>query len=248
MERKIWKQYAGTVLAVGALLLSGCSDSNTEEEFAGEVRAKNWYVRPVVTLPQANLKIVASRLGQVESGAASKTLYAMKPYGSRFVDVVFVDTKGVQSGTYQTLFHTSTAEGEEDRWQFEVKVGSADVDADVALSIRGVYVLTPYVDDVTGEIRYREFLSRSNPILPLMYLKDVQTGVCLSAMKEGETLHYFFNMDGESSRTFEWMLEANITKACSIIAPMRAKVQMSGEVGEQIHFDLGKPPKAQRYR
>ena len=252
MKQTNMKYILTGVLAGSMILLSGCGSSTPrdEESVVPETRPLNWYVRPVVKIEGTDMQAVSARLGQVERDASSKTLRAMKPYVSRYVDVVFVDPAGVEKGVYQTSFQPVTPEYREARWQFEVKVGAEDANADLSLGIKGVYVLTPQTDENTLPVRYSEVRSRSNPILSVMYLKDVETGVCAHAIEHGELLSYNFNMQGKTTRIFEWLLDANISKECTSLAPVTShkKVIGSSRSIKTGTLDLSHPPKGERYK
>jgi len=245
--------FLGLLICSMFLSLQGCksSDNDNDEVSIPEKRATNWYIRPIVRISDSKIETVSTKLGEVEQKASSKTLRAMKPYASRYVDVVFVNPQEIPKGVYSTLFYTTTPKKVAKKWRFEVKVGMVDSKSDMSLRIRGVYVLTPTLDNDTSTLHYSEVLSRTNPILNSMYLKDTTNGVCVPVLKEDHILYYEFNMEGKTSRVFEWLLDSNITQSCKTVLPAMSYKKSSFntkniEMNQQ--FELSKPPEAKLYK
>ena len=161
----------------------------------------------------------------------------------------FRDPAGVEAGDYKVNFHMHE-EGSEDRWQFTVRTD--DVNADILLTWRGLYVLTPYIDDQDRQ-RYKEYRSLTNPLIKNMKLIDVSNGTEIAAAVDGKVQTYSFNMDGQSEKTFEWVVQADevtIPVQISKLSTLQAKAIQKDAIVNKVSsmskkaesFDLTKPP------
>ena len=240
-----------------ALMLLGC-DSNTEQLSNGsdnqerisktttvEPKPSNWYIRLVAEDSARGLKSVTSQLGELEEDDAvvKHTLKALTPFESSYLDIIFRDPDGVASGDYTVNFH-SYEEGIEDRWSFTVRTD--DNTADILLTWRGLYVLTPYEDEEDRQ-RYNEYRSATNQLVKHMKLIDKSNGNEIAAIVNGQVQTYSFNMEGETERTFEWVVQAD-----EVLIPIETNkfsvsntktVQKEGSKIEEVKmFDLNKPP------
>ncbi len=216
-----------------------------------ETKATNWYIRIVAEDAARGMKTESSQLGELEVDDAvqTHTLKALSPFGGSYIDVVFVDPNGVDAGEYKTNFHLHQ-EDTENRWQFTIKTD--DANADIMLTWRGLYVLTPYVDDQSRQ-RYKEYRSMTNPLIKNMKLVDSSNGKEIAAAVNGQVQSYSFNMDGQTERTFDWVVQADevsIPAQTSKLSTRRAKViqkdiainkaKIMKKKAEM--FDLNKPP------
>jgi hypothetical protein len=220
-------------LMISVFLLVGCENIGTQsggtnpsggatppridKNEISETKAKEWYIRIVAEDTTNNMKTAAAQLGHLEASNAltNNSLKAIAPFRPTFLDVVFKNPIGLVAGEYKTNFHTTASS---DSWDFTVK--SHDNTADIILSWRGLYVLTPYIDN-EGRERYREYRSTTNPLIPFMKLVDVSTGTEIPADDNGTAQVYTFNMSGSTSRIFRWVLES--TPIPSSIVPKQAK-------------------------
>ena len=237
-------------------------DTSTEEETGNieerlskpaivETKPSNWYIRLVAEDPAKAMKSAGSQLGELEESSAVEkhTLKAFSPFGASYIDVIFVDPDGVASGDYKVNFH-SYEEGVEDRWRFTVRTD--DTAADILLTWRGLYVLTPYVDEQNRQ-RYKEYRSMTNPLIKNMKLVDSSNGKEIAAAVNGQVQTYSFNMDGQTERTFEWVVqtdEVSIPARTSKLSTLRAKIIQKDVIINKAEimkkkaemFDLNKPP------
>jgi len=177
-----------------------------------ETIAKEWYVRIVIEDTTNNMKTAAAQLGQLDiSDAVVKhTLKAIAPFRPTYLDVVFVNPIGVDAGSYKSNFHLSSTSA--DSWEFTVK--SNDTTANMILGWRGIYVLSPYIDD-EGRERYHEYRSMTNPLLSYMTLVDVNTNAEIPILSNGTVNEYVFNMDGATERKFRWKVKDTSSVAIS---------------------------------
>ena len=216
-----------------------------------EIKPSNWYIRLVAEDPAKAMISAGSQLGQLEESSAVEkhTLKALSPFGGSYIDVVFVDPDGVASGDYKVNFH-SYEEGVEDRWRFTVRTD--DNTADILLTWRGLYVLTHYVDEQNRQ-RYKEYRSVTNPLIKYMKLIDSSNGEEIAAVVNGKAQTYNFNMDGQTERTFEWVVqtdEVSLPAQTSKLSILGAKViEKDGAINKvkimkkkAEMFDLNKPP------
>jgi hypothetical protein len=210
-----------------------------------EVKPSHWYIRLVAEDMNRRLKSASAQLGELEESdtIGKHTLKSLSPFGGTYVDVVFKDPAGVDAGEYKTNFHVYN-ESSEERWQFTVKTD--DVNADLSLTWRGLYVLDPYVDEQNRQ-RYKEYRSISNPLIKQMKLVDSSNGNEIAAAVNGKVQTYSFNMDGQTERTFEWVLETeevNISVPSSRVSALQRKIvkpKVSMQKKSEL-FDLTQPP------
>jgi len=203
--------------SISLVLLVGCGTTGTGTDSGNaqqpvrlnkvetvETKANDWYIRIVAEDTSNNMKTAGAQLGQLEvADAVTKhSLKAIAPFTRPFLDVVFKNPTNLPVGEYKSNFHTTTAS---DSWEFTVK--SSDNAANMILSWRGLYVLTPYIDN-EGRERYQEYRSRTNPLIPFMKLIDVSTGTEIPADNNGTAQVYTFNMAGQTSRVFQWVLQS----------------------------------------
>jgi hypothetical protein len=169
-----------------------------------ETIAKEWYVRIVVEDTTNDMKTAGAQLGQLDTTdvVTKHTLKAIVPFRPTYLDVVFVNPVGVDAGSYKSNFHASGTDA--DSWEFTIK--SHDANANMILSWRGLYVVTPYVDGENRE-RYNEYRSLTNPLIPYMTLVDVTNNAEVEVMLNDTVNEYVFNMDGVTERIFKWKVK-----------------------------------------
>jgi len=231
------------------------SASNDEEielkSGAIEKKPSNWYIRLVAEDPSRTMKSDSAKLGTLEVNDAVEghTLKALTPFGGSYLTIIFADPDGVEPGEYKTNFHSS-AENVEDRWRFTVKTD--DPNAQILLTWRGLYVLTPYVD-AQDRTRYKEYRSLGNPLNKHMKLIDTSNGEEIAAIVDGEVQIYTFTMGG-NERSFEWVVqeeEVVLSPQVSKLSTLKAKaLQMDSKAAQKKimekqseSFDLSKPPR-----
>jgi hypothetical protein len=218
-----------------------------------EKKATQWYIRLVAEDPARSMKTVSAQLGELEAEdtVTKHTLKALNPFGGTYLDVVFKDPAGVESGEYKVNFHKYD-DGTNDRWSFTVKTDENNINADILLTWRGVYLLKSYTDKQNRK-RYSEYRSTTNPIIKHMKLVDSATGEEMPAVVDGKVQTYTFNMEGSQTRTFEWVVqtdEVTLPAQQSKLSTLQAKVlKKEAKVqSKQIQevkaesFDLSKPP------
>ncbi len=186
---------------------------NTYKTFVPEARAKSWYVRLVAEAPERKLITYSTQLGMIDEANAAQE-YSLSHYApfAPYVDIKFVDPVELDSGDYKSYFKDYS---EEASWTFTVR--SDDPNANIVLSWRGIYVAVPYDTDA-GERRYKEYISRRNPILKYMQIVDESTGESTPVIIDHELQSIAFNMNGNTERTFRWELLPNEVEQVSTIA------------------------------
>jgi len=213
-----------------------------------ETNPSNWYIRIVAQDITRGLKREDAQLGQLEvSDATSQhTLRSYYDFDGYF-DVLFIDPTGVPTGQYRSNFHPYQ-DSTEDRWSFTVM--SSDATINVAISLRGLYILTPYQED--DRMMYKEYRSTTNPLLKQMKLVDTATGTEIAAVQDGKVQTYAFNMNGKTTRTFEWVVETqevDITKVAQRSAQRSVERGVDNTITQEIFkeekretFNINKPP------
>lgn len=242
-------------------MLVGCNSSDSfsssESERINkfpsvELKPSNWYIRVVAEDPSRAMKTESSQLGvlEVSDAVQNHTLSALSPFGGSYLDIVFVDPDGMNSGEYKTNFHVYE-ENVEDRWRFTVKTD--DDNADIILTWMGLYILRPYIDEQNRQ-RYKEHRSMTNPLIKYMKLVDSTNGTEIAALVNGKVQTYSFNMEGQTERNFEWVLvtdKVSIPEQTSRLSALKAKAIQKDTAIEKTsimrkrleRFDLSKPPK-----
>ena len=216
-----------------------------------ESKPSNWYIGLVAEDPGKGLKTHSAQLGILEEGNAvvKHTLISSGRFAGSYLDIVFVDPDGVAEGVYKTNYHTYQ-EGIEEHWRFTVKTD--DVNAEIFLSWRGLYLLTPYTDDKNREL-YKEIRSLSNPLIKYMKLVDIDAGVEKATIVNGEVQTYVFNMNGKKERVFEWVVQNEIVslppQTNKLFTRRGKSIQRDISIEEKTaveqraeSFDLSKPP------
>lgn len=210
-----------------------------------ETEPSNWYVRLIAEAPARKLTTSNAQLGEIDSAdALQNSLRAMNPFGSSYLDIVFVDPISLGSGVYKTLYYrygTNTKKV----WRFTVKTD--DPNSDIIVSWRGIYAIEPYTDD-EGRTQYIETLSKSNPLLKKMQVVDEATGETLPAVADGQMPAFVINMDSKNERTFRWeLLTTNSNATVPTAAPVKVKRSARRFLRESVTvkrpvFDLDHPP------
>ena len=208
----------------------------------------DWYIRIVAQDLNRGLKSESARLGELDVSDAVQR-HSLRSYYDfdGYLDVLFVDPDGVKAGQYRSNFHVYQ-EASPEQWDFTVM--SSDANADISLTWRGLYVLTPYQDE--ERIRYKEYRSRTNPLVKQMKLIDTETGTEIAAVQDGKAQTYTFNMNGKRKRVFSWIVdtqEVQIAKAPQRAAARTASTSQEKVLRQKIFkeeqreaFDINKPP------
>ena len=180
-------------------------EDNETEVIAEEVIPSNWYIRIVAEDSNRSLKTNLSQLGELEESDAVQqhTLISGGRFSNPYLDVIFVDPDGMPAGDYKTNYHVY-GEGINDSWRFDIVTD--DANAEIRLSWKGLYILSPSLD-AQNRTQYTEYRSGTNPIIAKMKLIDSTTGVEVPAILNDEVQVYVFNMDGQVTRNFEWVVQ-----------------------------------------
>jgi len=169
-----------------------------------EEKAISWYIRLQAEDTSKHIISSNAQLGVLdeEEATVKHTLSTLPPMGSDYIDIVFKDPAGVDAGEYKTNFQ-QFVENSEYRWQFTVRTDNTN--ANIALTWRGLYVLSPYIDDQDRQ-RYEERRSMTNRLIRNMQLVDIDTGNAMNVLSGDNAKVYYFNMNGKTEKTFEWVV------------------------------------------
>ncbi len=253
------------VLFLLVFVLLGCESENRSAEDTQTEQKKpiveasltNWKIKLIAEDPVRRLKIQSTEFGALE-GLNEIEKYALKGYITspggysnyrNYLDIAFLDPVGVSTGLYKTSYHAYAQESE-DSWSFTVYTD--DTSAQILLSWHGLYKLTPYIDD-HGRTRFIEYRSLTHPFFKQMKLVDMQTGDEIPAVVDSKIQTYTFTMNGQSQRTFKWVVETdevNITSYQPVMSSLQAKaIRKDANLDTQTHiekksdaFDLSKVP------
>jgi len=225
-------------------------ETDDEEEPLGlgvELKPSNWYLRLVAKDVSRKLTTNVAQLGVLEEANAEvkHTLLSTGHFAGAYLDVIFIDPDGMPAGSYKTNYKTYQ-EGTSYRWRFTVK--SDDANADVTLTWRGLNVLTLYTD-AQGREQYTEYRSVTNPLIKQMKLVDIDLSTDIVISVEDKAQTYIFNMNGQTERVFEWVVETDIItivpKESGIIKSKNLKGNVKAfkrVLKNPVPFDITKPP------
>ena len=159
---------------------------------ATELGSKEWYARLTVSNAEEGLNDSRNLLGQLDDSVAGydvHDLIELSPFAEPYLTLVFPhEAWEKKPGNYATDFRSSGVKRE--NWMFEVRSDSTERD----ITLRW---------DLT---------SNKNP--GTMWLVDAATGEVIRSNGKGKARAvsaYSFNMDGQSSRTFYWVLGSKAT-------------------------------------
>jgi len=217
-----------------------------------EVEPHDWFIRLQAEDVDRALQTSSAQLGVLEGEDESlkHSLVSLGHFTGTYLDIVFVDPDNIESGIYKTNYK-AYEEGGEYRWRFTVR--SDDANANVLLSWRGLYVLTPYVD-AQNRKQYKEHRSLTNPLIAKMKLLDTETGIETEVSTEGKVISYAFNMNGQQEHVFEWIVvpdkvetlarRTSYAKEVRTIESVKIKKPTKEKVIERraVSFDLSHPP------
>ncbi len=214
-----------------------------------ESKPLNWYIRLVAKDEVRGLYTGSAQLGQLEEEDATMkhTLKAFNPFGGSYLDIIFPNPEGVSLGEYKVNYQYYE-EGEEARWRFVVRTN--DANADISLSWVGIYILTPYMDDM-NRLRYTEYQSLTNPLAQYMKLIDSSSGEEVKAFVDGKVKKYLFNMNGQYERVFEWVVTVDkvlIIKSKSSKVVKKEENRVKSIKYIQPSFDMTRPPMIERFK
>jgi hypothetical protein len=190
-----------TVLDPSAEIGSDTTTGDEEALLAVEVVPENWYIRLVAEDKRRELKTESSQLGELAvNDISDKAIKAIGTSSASFIDILFENPDNLEEGTYKSVFKVYD-ENQEKSWNFSVVTD--DENAEVTLSWHGLFVLTPKIDEAG---RFSEYRSVSNPLIRQMKLVDTQTGIEVQAIRDGHIMKYSFNMNGNDTREFSWVV------------------------------------------
>ena len=222
-------------------------DDNETEIIGQETIPSNWYIRIIAEDSNRSLKTNLSQLGELEENDAVQkhTIRSHGRFSNPYLDVIFIDPDGMPTGNYQTNYHVY-GEGIDDNWHFTVVTD--DSNAEIHLSWSGLYLLTPFIDG-QNRTQYSEYRSSTNLLITKMKLIDNTTGVEIPVINNGEKNIYIFNMNGQTERVFEWVVETDIItivpKESGIIKSKNLKGNVKAfkrVLKNPVPFDITKPP------
>ena len=253
------------LLLFSVFIFLGCSDAKDKKEVVKqdetqsravylETKVSNWYVDIIAEDRARGLESHATQLGAINAPDAAQkhSLKTFAPFDG-LLDVLVVNPHRLQAGEYRTNYHVFKTDIE-DRWSFSVKCDNPN--AEIVLSWRGLYVLAPYED--SGRQMYKSHRSVTNPLLKQMKLVDKKNGVEVQAVRDGRLALYVFNMDGNISREFEWVvatseviISRSVRRSLSLRATKLVDHKKSKEVFKEkqdVAFDLLTPPSMSKDR
>lgn len=205
------KKYNALAATVASLLLLGCgggSSGTIGTETANTKVASQWSVQIVAEDPESKLLFDNDRFGQLEVASNEVDVYDLKSVARPFTKnsdgelLPFLSVNFSQEGKkYVTDFHNP--ELKYDEWTFTV---NSNPERTVTLRWN-VYAVTTNTD-ATGRTRFDQTPQTDEDLMGRMQLVDAESNeVLVSAYAEGKLQSYTFNMNGQTARTFRWVLD-----------------------------------------
>jgi hypothetical protein len=205
------KKYNALAATAASLLLLGCGgggSSTLGTETANAKVAPQWSVQIVAEDPESKLLFDNDRLGQLEIASSEVDAYDLKSVARPFTKnsdgelLPFLSVNFLQeSKKYVTDFHHT--ETQYDEWTFSV---NSNPERTVTLRWNAYAVTTN--TDTSGRTRFEQTLQVDEELMGRMQLVDAESNETLvSAYADGKLQSYTFNMNGETTRTFRWVLD-----------------------------------------
>jgi hypothetical protein len=170
---------------------------------------KEWYMKFAVSNTDTKQSFSGVKIGELNQVDATPK-YALKAFGAlgwNALDIVCKESaKGEDSPLYSVYFSTYVLSNEEKHWRFEVR--SSNSHANLELTWQGLFILKPYIDSYNRQ-RYKEHLDMQSVQLSSMYLVDLNTSIETKAFAPEHKFSYRFNMNGSTTRAFEWVVVPN---------------------------------------
>ncbi|WP_223898665.1 hypothetical protein [Sulfurovum sp. TSL1] len=178
-------------------------DTSTPDQLTAQ-----WSVQIVAEDPESKLLFDNDRFGQLEVASNEVDAYDLKSMPRPFVKngegelLPFLSVNFSQEGkNYVTDFHNP--ELKYDEWTFTV---NSNPERTVTLRWNA-YTVTSHTD-ATGRTRFDQTPQTDEDLMGRMQLVDAESNeVLVSAYAEGKLQSYTFNMNGQTARTFRWVLD-----------------------------------------
>jgi len=135
-----------------------------------------------------------------------RDLPEMAPFSTPYLTIVFPhDDWGDHAGDYASDYHPPGWK-EADEWVFQVRTDSPW--RDVRLAWESVRMLASVVLHDNGRRQWTTHPDKSGEsLMAKMWLEDLDTGEMIKVAEDGVPQDYWFNMDGQTVRTFRWILK-----------------------------------------
>lgn len=209
------------LIAALALALSGPLMAGNDK---GKGNSPNWnpewYLRLMVAAPAENLLDRGNVIGQLRDSYDeydSHDLLELNPAFTPYLTLVFPHDEWAEDGHYASDYHDQDYSGS-DQWVFMVK--SDDSYRDVTLYWDSVKVIERIEEAAEGKKSWKQSPDApvAEKLAKRMWLEDLYTGEQIDAVYDGKLLSYEFNMQGQTTRSFRWVLESKNGKS-----PYKAK-------------------------
>ena len=202
------KKYNALAVTAVSLLLIGCGGGGGGTDAVNTQVAPQWSVQIVAEDPENNLLFDSDRLGQLEVASNEVDSYDLKSVARPFTKnsdgelLPFLSVNFLQEGkNYVTDFHNT--ELKYDEWTFTV---NSNPERTVTLRWNAYAVETQ--TDASGRTRFDQTPQTDMELMGRMQLVDAETNETLvSAYADGKLQSYTFNMNGQTTRTFRWVLD-----------------------------------------
>jgi hypothetical protein len=209
-----------------------------------ERSAVEWYMQLSIENLTNGQVYNGAKVGEVVTNteASRLSLIAFDGVGYPHVNIVCKDPTGKDTTEYTVYFRAFPSDVERKSWFIEVR--SSDANADMSLRWQGLYIMSVYTDE-EGRVRYSTHVSLNNPLLKEMKLVDIDTKEEIAAVEDGTFQSYYFNMNGQNSRTFEWVVEENSTVSSQSVQPAHKNVPLKRKILKRTDpepFDPYRPP------
>lgn len=172
--------------------------------------SQQWYIRLTVVSPDdASLRDRGNVLGQLddsELGQDSHDLIELNPFAAPYLTLVFPHEEWLDPGNYSSDYHATDADNA-DEWVFDIL--SDDGYRNITLYWDSVKLVERMDDSVSGKKGSNKSskMDSAEDLIERMWLEDTLTGERIYAIDSGQLQSYTFNMEGENTRSFRWVME-----------------------------------------
>ena len=237
------KKYNVLAATVASLLLLGCGGGGSGgTEAMSQKIAPQWSVQIVAEDPDSKLLFDNDRLGQLEVASNEVDAYDLKSVARPFTKnsdgelLPFLSVNFLQEGkNYVTDFHNP--ELKYDEWIFTV---NSNPERTVTLRWNAYAVTTS--TDTSGRTRFEQTLQTDENLMGRMQLVDAESNETLvSAYAEGKLQSYTFNMNGQTTRTFRWVLDTEKVPEKVQESSVKASALYKGASAKQYATEMASP-------
>jgi len=198
---------------------------------------KNWYIKIIAIDKDRNIKTSDTKFGELDTNNTKDyNLKIFKPFNKSDLSILINNN----NEEFKTLFYPYSTTDKS--WYFTLK--SSSPTSNIVLKWQGIYVLHKYIDNY-NRTRYKEYRYTKNPIVYHLKLVDMKNNMEIPAIQNDRIYEYRFNMNGENSRKFQWILTEEKIDLKTIETKYFKTSYIHNDI-QNINFDIHTPPTIDR--